>query len=382
MLRVAHIDHTVEPGGAEIALRRLLEGEPGWHARVFVPPSEHGLGEYAALGAGPVHVVGVPQRAGAAAATPGAMLGMLGGVLVQAVALRMSRDFRRSGVVHANTSRAALIGALATAGSRRRLVVHLRDAVDAGALGRQGARAMRFALRRADGVIANSRYTLRSAERWIRDGAGVAVIPSTTGHDGTRARAPLRDAVRTVGILARLTPWKGQAEVIRAFAEAFPGSDVRLQIAGSAAFGEAAFEHDLRRLVTELGVADRVDFLGQVGDIWPLVDGWDVCVQASTRPEPLGQNVLQYLAAARPTIVAGAGGPLEWVEDGETGLVVAMGDERGLARAMRRLADDAGLRQRLHRTLVERRPVRPDADIVGAHAELFSSVAAGRRPGS
>ncbi len=378
MIRVAHIDHTVEAGGAELALRRLLDGDPAWHARVFVPPSDRGMGEYAALRAGTVRVVGVPQRAGAAAATPGAMLGMLAGVLVHSVALRLSRDFRRSDVVHANTSRAALIGALATAGSRRRLVVHLRDAVDTNAIGRQGARAMRFALRQADGVIANSRYTLDSAAPWIRDGTPVTVIPSPTGHDGGRAPAALRDDVRTVGILARLAPWKGQTEVIRAFAQAFPESDVRLQITGSAAFGEAAYERDLRRLVAQLGLADRVDFLGHVSDIWPLVEGWDVCVHASTRPEPLGQNVLQYLAAARPTIVAAAGGPLEWVEDGETGLVVEMGDVDGLARAMRRLAEEPGLRRRLHRTLVERRPVRPDAEIVREHAAFFSRLAESR----
>ncbi|WP_306232114.1 glycosyltransferase [Agrococcus beijingensis] len=385
MNRVAHVDHTVEPGGAEIALRRLLEAEHGWQGTVFVPPSAAGLGEYASLGAtlapGAVQVVqvlGVPQRAGATTASARARLAMLAAGIAQAAALRRSPAFRRSDIVHANTSRAALIGLLATVGSRRRLVVHLRDAVDAAALGSVAVRALRLALRRADGVIANSRFTLESARPWIRDGATVAVIPSPTGFDGSRPPAPPRDAVRTVGILGRLAPWKGQAQLLRAFAEAFPDGDVRLQLAGSAAFGEEAYERQLTSLAAELGIADRVDLLGQVRDIWPLLDEWDVCVHASTRPEPLGQSVLQYLAAARPTIAARAGGPLEWIDDGQTGLLTAMGDVGELAGALRRLADEPALRQQLHGNLVQQRPVRPDAEIARAHAELFAAVAGPR----
>lgn len=374
---VAHLDHSVEPGGGELALRRLLETGPAWDATVFVPRSPAGAGAYASLGDA-VRVVGARQPAGAIGGSPAARAGMLARVALQAAALRFARDFRRCDVVHANTSRAALIGLLATVGSRRRLVVHLRDAVDDAALGGAATRALRAALGRADGVIANSGYTLEAARRWIRPGAAVAVIPSPIGLDGHRPIAPLRPAVRTIGMLARLAPWKGQAELVRAFAAAFPDGDVRLQLAGSAAFAEAAFERRLRALIDKLGVADRVDLLGHVDDVWPLLDDWDVCVHASTRAEPLGQNVLQYLAAARPLVATAAGGPLELVDDGETGLLVAPGDVGALAAALRRLVDEPGLRERLHRTVAAWRPVRSDAAVARAHAELFARVAAAR----
>ncbi|GAA1420982.1 glycosyltransferase [Agrococcus citreus] len=382
MNRVAHIDHTVEPGGGEIALRRLLQAGSAWDATLFVPPSRHGLGEYAMLAGGTVRVVGVTQSPGARTASPTALLSTALNVVLQAGALRSSREFRRNRIVHTNSSRAAIIGLLATLGSRRRLVVHLRDAVDEATLGSVGVRAMRTALRRADGVIANSAYTLSSADQWIGVGAQVAIIESSIGHDRSRAPAALRDCVQKVGILARMAPWKGQAQVIRAFAAAFPEPGVRLQVAGSTAFGEEAYARHLMELVEELGVADRVDFLGHVHDIWPLIDDWDVCVHASTRPEPLGQNVLQYLAAARPTIATRAGGPLDRVADGDTGLLVEMGDVRAMTQAMRRLSDETGLRLRLHRNLLVQRPVRSDPELASEYADYFAKIAQSEVRGS
>lgn len=372
---VSHVDHTVEPGGAEIALRRLLQGPHEWDGMVFVPPSAAGVGEYAALPRELVEVVGVRQRAGAITGSAIAKVGMIGGVVAQGVALRFSPRFRRRRLVHANTSRAALIALVATIGSRRRLVVHLRDAMTAEAIGGAALKAMGVVLRRADGVIANSQYTLGTARRWIRPAALSVVIPSSIGHGGDRAIASLRAEVQTVGMLARLAPWKGQAETLRAFAGAFPDSSIRLQFAGSAAFGEDAYEQHLRTLADRLGVADRVDFLGQVDDIWPLLDSWDVCIHASTKPEPLGQNLLQYLAAARPTIAARAGGPLEWVEDGRTGLLVGMGDVDELAKALRRMADEPSLRERLHAALAEANPVLRDDQIAARYGDFFARFA-------
>ncbi|MCD1269698.1 glycosyltransferase [Microbacterium sp. MEC084] len=375
---MAHVDHTVEPGGAEIALRRLLEGKPAWNATVFLPPTAGGRGAYMSLPDTMIEIVGVPQQAGAISGSLAAKIGMLAGVVRQGFALRRSKCFREQQVVHANTSRAALIATLATAFSRRRLVVHLRDAVEPEAIGGVAVRAMSLALKQAHGVIANSDYTLQTAARWIRDDAVTAVIPSSVGHRGDRPIAPLREAVSTVGMLARLAPWKGQAEVLQAFAAAFADSDVRLQFAGSAAFGEEVFARELQELAKTLGIDDRVDFLGHVGDVWPLLEQWDICVHASTRPEPMGQNLLQYLAAARPTIAAAAGGPLEWVRHGETGVLTKPGDVSSLAQAMRRVADEPDLRARLHANLRAEQPVPRDSEISERYADFFARVASTR----
>ncbi|RXZ39124.1 glycosyltransferase, partial [Agromyces binzhouensis] len=237
-------------------------------------------------------------------------------------------------------------GALAARLSGVPLVVHLRDLVEPEALGGAGHAIMtRVVLPRADGVIANSRATLDAARPHLSGDAVVEVVPSASGLVLGADRPLAADApLRTVGMLARIDPWKGQLELLEAFARAFHGRDIRLQFAGGAPFGHEAYLAELRHRADELGIGAQVDVLGHVDDVPRLLAGWDVAVQYSTRPEPLGQNVLQYLAAGRAVIAAGEGGPIEWVADGANGLLVPPRDVDALAGALRRLDGDPALR--------------------------------------
>lgn len=376
-IRVLHLDHTSAAGGAEYALKRMLVAGPSWRSVLMVPPSGRG-GVYADLPAGiPVRVAGVAQRAGVSAGGAVAALTALGRLVVQAAVTRMHPAFRTADLVDANTARSAAYASLAAFTSRRPLVVHLRDMVDPEALGSFGFALMsRVTLRRADGVIANSRATLDSARPFLREDAVTAVIPSASGlvpateadrsGDGT---APL-----TIGMLARIDPWKGQLLLLEAFAEATASTDARLEFAGGAPFGHDDHLASLRARAAELGVADRVSFLGHVDDTAAVLRRWDVAVQASLRPEPLGQNVLQYLAAGCATVVADEGGPAEWVADGENGLRFPPRDQDALAHALRRLADDHGLRSRLQAVAVRTPGLLSDSDVADAHAALYARV--------
>ncbi|WP_199253948.1 glycosyltransferase family 4 protein [Mycolicibacterium mengxianglii] len=379
MITVAHIDHTVEHGGAELALARLLENEPGWLPQIFVPPEiDAGKGAFAGMPAGLVTQVGVWQPAGAIESGILGQFSLFARALYQAGALRANRRFRDAHVVHANTSRAALIGWIACVGSSRRLVVHLRDAVDPDAIGSRNAKLLTFIVGQATGVIANSEYTLRTASPHMRPGTLVRAIPSPIGLAEQRASSPLREQVRVIGMLARITEWKGQELLVRAFADAFRDSSIILELAGSPAFGQDSYLKYLQGLVADLGIGGQVRFLGHVGDIWPLLDSWDICVHASLHSEPLGQNVLQYLAAARPTIAANSGGPTEWIEHGRTGLLFEPGSQEALASALERLVQDNELRRNLSATLAHERPVPTDQCVRRMYREFFESVWAAR----
>lgn len=385
-LRVAHLDHTSVTGGAELALLRMLRAEPTWSAVVLVaPPTGHdGADVYAGLPAEVPHlVVGVRQPAGASRGGVGAAVGLGLRLAAQAIRLRAAAPFRHADLVDANTARAAAFGALAVRLSHKPFVVHLRDLVDPGALGRSGhALMVRVVLPRADGVVANSRATLESARPYLRPGAVAEVIPSASGlRPAPKSTSP--DAasgclgpVRTVGMVARIDPWKGQQLLLEAFATAFRVGDARLQFAGRPLFGHEQHLDDLRRRAAELGIADRVDFLGHVDEVAALIADWDVAVQASTRPEPLGQNVLQYLAAGRAVIAADEGGPREWIVDGENGLLVPPRDVEALAAALRRLDADAPLRARLADAASRTPGLLDDAAVAEAHAALYRRVIA------
>lgn len=320
--------------------------------------------------AGRAHAAGASRAGGLRS-----RLGFMGQVLQQALTMRRHPAFRVADVLHANTTRAALYSVLAALGTRKPVVVSLRDIIDRDALGSLGyVLTTRLTLKRASGLIACSATALASARDHIRTDLPAEVIPSPSGIDLRDASVEVKDDLRTVGMVARLDTWKGQDLLIRAFARAFPDSDTRLLLAGAADFGREEYEDELRRLADQLGVGPRVEFLGHVEDVPALIRSLDVCVQASTRPEPLGQNVLQYLALGRPTVATDVGGPAEWIDDGVNGLTFRMGDLDSLAGALERLRDP-GLRRRLAQNAAKTPGLMSDAEVTSAHARFFQLIA-------
>ncbi len=435
-LRVLHVNHTAHPGGAELALVRLLVARH-WHADLCVP---HGgarlLDRYVdrddafrGLSAQGVtldrHLRPLP-RGGTRSNSPALALRYLAALRTCARILRGSPLFLNADIIHANTAAAAIISAMANRGRATPLVVHLRDLVNPQSLGRFGYTAfIRFALRHADGVIANSQRTLESAAGLIPPGAPAVVIPSPIGltrrarpgrtspsgagtdqpssggeqsaegrHDGVPTVPPAADLaadgsseaaaqeaaaerasrpVEAVGMIGRLQEWKGQHVFLEAFAQAFPGT-VRARLAGASPAGETGYENELRALAARLGIADRVSFLGHVSDIDGFLDSVDILVHASTRPEPLGQSVLQGLATGKPVIATEGGGPSEWIRPGVNGLLVKPDRPEELAAALRSLADSTQARSRLAAAAAGTAGILTDDESARLHERFFRDV--------
>lgn len=372
-LRVLHLDHTAVEGGAEYALQRMFVARPTWTAMLLLPPTD-GEGVYAERGGVALLRNGVRQPAGVSAGGL-RVLGASVRLLAQAIATRAHRAFRTADIVDANTARSAAYAALAAWSSGVPFVIHLRDMVARDALGGAGYALMtRVVLPRADGVVADTQATLASAAPFLRADAEAAAIVSASGlrirkDPPAHAPGPLR-----VGMLARIDPWKGQAVLLEAFASVFADSDAVLELAGGAPFGHETFLDALRARSEELGISERVLFLGHVDDVDRVIERWDIAVHASTRPEPLGQNMLQYLAAGLATVVADEGGPTEFVEHEVNGLRVTPRDQALLAAALRRLADAPDLRERLGRAALDTPGLLSDEAVVEAHVAFYRSV--------
>jgi glycosyltransferase involved in cell wall biosynthesis len=233
----------------------------------------------------------------------------------------------------------------------------------------------RVVLPRADGVVADTDPPLDSARPYLKSSAIARVIPSASGLSRRRMPRPAgTDRTLRVGMLARIDPWKGQRLLLDAFAAALGDTDARLEFAGDAPFGHEGFLAELRARADEMGIADRVAFLGHVDAVDARLAQWDIAVQASTRAEPLGQNVLQYLAAGCATVVADEGGPAEWVADDVNGLRVPPRDIRSLANALERLGSDAALRERLGAAAAATPGLLDDAEVVAEHAAFYADV--------
>lgn len=118
-----------------------------------------------------------------------------------------------------------------------------------------------------------------------------------------RPRAIAAGEPCTVGMLARLDWIKDHATVLRAVARArerLPG--LRLEFAG-----DGPEKERLRALAAELGLADVVRFLGNVGAIYDTLAGWDVFVYATSVHEGFGNALAEALTCGLPAVVTDVG---------------------------------------------------------------------------
>jgi glycosyltransferase involved in cell wall biosynthesis len=138
---------------------------------------------------------------------------------------------------------------------------------------------------------------------------------------------------------------KGIATAIEALPE-LPGAT--LEVYGR---GDRAHLDELRLKAERLGVADRVSFGDGPRDALAEVYARaDAVVFPVAWPEPWGLVPLEAMSVGRPVVATGTGGSGEYLRDGENSLL--FDPEAGapaLAAALRRLADEPELRERLRR---------------------------------
>jgi len=162
-----------------------------------------------------------------------------------------------------------------------------------------------------------------------------------------RARLGLSDDTFAVGVVSRLSPSKK----LEVFFEALKcatakHSNLRAFIAGDAPPCWQEYGALVRQLPERMGIGPQVVFLGYVPSISSLYSAFDVVVAPSDQ-EGLGRVPLEAMAAARPVVAVRAGGPMETVLHGETGLLVEPRHPEAMALAIAILAMNPSLREEL-----------------------------------
>ncbi len=249
---------------------------------------------------------------------------------------------RQADVVHVHSAKAGFLGRLAAAlaGRTRRCVYTPHAWSFWAASGAEAAlylRLERLAARWCAAIVAVS-----AAEREAGLEAGVGrpeqyrVIPN--GVDLARfgvPRAPVRGRVLFLG---RLAPQKRPDLALAALGQ-LARTDAELVFASDGPDRVA-----LERSARELGVADRVQFLGYRDDVPELLAG-AACVLLTSDYEGLPLTVLEAMAAGVPVVATRVGGVEEAL--GDTGMVVERGDAGGIAAALARVLGDEGEAARL-----------------------------------
>ena len=170
---------------------------------------------------------------------------------------------------------------------------------------------------------------------------GIPVTSRERSYLGGRGSpGPGSDPRPVVGTVGRLAPQKGIDLLLRALQDL---PDARTMVVGD---GEE--RGTLERLAIDLNVADRVTWTGWATHPDQLLRSMDIFVLAS-RNEGFPLAILEAQLAGLPVVATDVGSVREAVVDGETGLLVPPERPDLLARAVRRLLDDADERDRLGR---------------------------------
>jgi glycosyltransferase involved in cell wall biosynthesis len=216
----------------------------------------------------------------------------------------------------------------------------------------------KWGVRNADAVFAISEYvagtvvamgTPRERVHTVLNCVDVTRWDPAIDGSGVRAEYSIPRDAPLITSVSRLFSWKGQRELVQAFArvrESAPNAWLMIVGADQPHIDGGSFTAELKRLASELGIADRVVFTGLRTDIPQVMAASDIFAMPSFE-EPFGLVFLEAMAMQKPVVALDNGGTPEVVEHGKAGLLSAPYDIPGLAANLLRLLADPAERERM-----------------------------------
>jgi glycosyltransferase involved in cell wall biosynthesis len=375
MIRVCHLIHSLQPGGAEELLLTLARAAPGAGIDVRV-----------------VSLLPARSRVAAELAASGVDVASIGlsGRWDPRAFRRATGLLRAAGpdLVHTHLKHADIVGSVAAARLGVPMVSTLHVIEDVpGVLGRVKRRAgARARTRRAARTIAVS-----DAQRaWYLAAVGGDPGRVVTVHNGVAApptvdeaqRAALRGALGAApgdvvaAMVGVMRPGKGHDDLLAVARALGPRAGLRFAVVGDGP-GRARFE---ARVAEQAGLAAPVVLTGWRDDVPALLQAVDLVVHPS-HADALPTALIEALAAARPSVAYAVGGVPEVVDD-TSGVLVPPGDTDALAGVVRALASDPARRARLGEGARRRFDEEFHVDRwVGRLRELYTDVLDAHRAG-
>jgi len=249
--------------------------------------------------------------------------------------LRRLMRKERVGIVHANSSRAALFGGVAALGLGIPLVWHVRIALRDRLLDPPLLALASRVIAISDAVA--KRFPPASRRR------KVVVIPN--GIDAEKFSAAGGEAFRRehglenkflIGIVGQIVPVKGHIYLLRALepvARRHPES--HCLIVGH----DSPYRKELQSGIARMGLSKKVTFVGYREDVARVISSLDLLALPSLT-EAFGRVLIEAMACRVPVAAFSVDAVPDVVQDGVTGILVRKGDVAGLSRAILTLIED------------------------------------------
>ncbi|MCL4486531.1 MAG: glycosyltransferase family 4 protein [Chloroflexi bacterium] len=366
MREIAFVHGSAQMSGVEFSTLYLVQhiDRTRWSPLVICP-EEGDLPARCRSAGAPTAIVASPRLfstsvriAGATFVNPAALLADLGSILATVHPLSRELRRRRPALVVTKGLLAHLYGGLAARWAGVPCVWHVQDRVSNRAgplfpwtLSLVGRILANQAIADAES-IAQQLSTFVPRERISVVWNGVDTREFSPCVDGAAVRAEWGAGTGDllVGVVGRLTAWKGQHVLLHAFsriASRYP--QARLVIVGSTLFDTDQYARSLHSDASRLGLGDRVIFAGFRTDFAQVLAALDILVHPALDKDSSPLAVVSGMAAGKPIICSRVDGTAQLFDDGVDGVLFAPGDAHELADQLARVLGDAELRLKLGR---------------------------------
>jgi glycosyltransferase involved in cell wall biosynthesis len=237
-------------------------------------------------------------------------------------------------LIHAHLYASATAAAAASLGRSIPLVVTEQTEAPWRNWAQRNASALVY--RRASRVIGVSRAI--SEELAVDFGVPrekIAYIPNGVNLQAVHRSAHRNGRGPVVGLIARLVPEKDVPSFLRCarrLIATYPEASFPIA-------GDGPLRDELVRLAKELGIEDRVDFLGVQEDMEGFLAQLDV-LAVSSIAEGTPLSIAEAMQAGVPIVATAVGGIPDQIQDAVHGLLVAPGDPRALATGIADLLEN------------------------------------------
>jgi glycosyltransferase involved in cell wall biosynthesis len=220
-------------------------------------------------------------------------------------------------------------------------LLHLHEELPTRLLRHISVMAATAALSVSDSVADSLHPSARRRTETVRNGVDTALYAPGPRDDELRTTLATNPEAPIVAYLGRLDAAKQVDHLVRAMTEVAKTTDAQLLIMGAPS-GDKGYAETLRCDAQRL-LGDRVRFMSERPDVRDVLQNVDAVVFTG-RLEGLSLGLLEAMSTGRAVVAYRAAGVGEVVRDHENGLVVDMGDVKGLASSLIEVLNDTHLR--------------------------------------
>lgn len=287
--------------------------------------------------------------------TPFGIVGFVFAFLIAVMRLSIICRKRNVEIIHSNTT-AILVGGVVAKLLGRVHLWHIREIIISPKLIRKVVAW--FVFRFSTQALCVSKAT---ADHLISDQPGLAIktVVINNGIDpelyvsgnrmAIRAKHKIKDSNVLVGMIARVSAWKGQDLFLEIAKEVCSKVDnVHFMAIGSPFQGQEVLMAEFENAIVAAELKEKFTIVPFTAEVNDYLHAFDVFVLPSTLPDPFPTTVLEAMAAARATLVNGHGGAVDMINDQISGIIIPnVNNPLSFAKVILELIEDEHKRTRL-----------------------------------